>query len=196
MSFEEAAAVCDGAAQALASLRKADARPGRGSSSTARPARSGPRPSSSPSTSARTSPASAAPSTSSSSARWAPTRSSTTAPRTSRSAARPYDAIIDAVGKYSFRRGRRALKPGGIYVGDGRHRDALLVVVDPARRQQAGPDRGGRAEQGGRPVPEGAHRGRRVPRRDRSALPDGEVVEAHRYVETWHKAGNVVLTIP
>ena len=27
-----------------------------------------------------------------------------------------YDAIIDAVGKYSFRRGRRSLKPGGIYV--------------------------------------------------------------------------------
>jgi hypothetical protein len=23
-----------------------------------------------------------------------------------------------------------------------------------------------------------------------------EVVEAHRYVETWRKAGNVVLTIP
>src|SRR4029077_6289173 len=27
-----------------------------------------------------------------------------------------YDAIIDAVGKYSFRRGRHALRPGGIYV--------------------------------------------------------------------------------
>ena len=27
-----------------------------------------------------------------------------------------YDAIIDAVGKYSFRRGRRALKAGGTYV--------------------------------------------------------------------------------
>ena len=27
-----------------------------------------------------------------------------------------YDAIVDAVGKYSFRRGRAALAPGGIYV--------------------------------------------------------------------------------
>jgi NADPH:quinone reductase-like Zn-dependent oxidoreductase len=31
-------------------------------------------------------------------------------------AGQTYDAIIDAVGKYSFRRGRRALRPGGVYV--------------------------------------------------------------------------------
>src|SRR5258705_2845887 len=45
-----------------------------------------------------------------------------------------YDAIIDAVGKYSFRRGRRSLKPGGIYVATDGGRFlvetiALLVVT-------------------------------------------------------------------
>ena len=45
-----------------------------------------------------------------------------------------YDAIIDAVGKYSFRRGRRSLKPGGVYVATDGGRFlvetiALLVVT-------------------------------------------------------------------
>ena len=48
MTFEEAAAVCDGTIQGLACLRQADVGAGRGSSSTARRARAGPPPCSSP----------------------------------------------------------------------------------------------------------------------------------------------------
>ena len=43
-----------------------------------------------------------------------------------------YDAIIDAVGKYSFRRGRRALRAGGIYVATDGGRfllDTLAMYV-------------------------------------------------------------------
>ena len=40
-----------------------------------------------------------------------------------------YDAIIDAVGKYSFRRGRRSLKPGGIYVATDGGRFLLETVA-------------------------------------------------------------------
>ena len=54
-----------------------------------------------------------------------------------------YDAIIDAVGKYSFRRGRRSLRPGGIYVAtDGGRffdRDDRPARGDPVRRHQARP---------------------------------------------------------
>jgi threonine dehydrogenase-like Zn-dependent dehydrogenase len=42
-----------------------------------------------------------------------------------------FDVVIDAVGKYAYHWGRRALKPGGIYTraGDGRDRWAGLIEV-------------------------------------------------------------------
>jgi NADPH:quinone reductase-like Zn-dependent oxidoreductase len=109
-----------------------------------------------------------------------------------------YDVVFDAVGKHSFWRCRRALKPRGTYistdlgfmwhvpplafvsrfVGDKRVRlpipkyskeDVLLVK---------------------RLVEEGKYR----PVVDR-AYPLEEVVEATRYVETGQKTGNVVLTV-
>ena len=46
-------------------------------------------------------------------------------------------------------------------------------VATRVRRQQAGQDRDRASEPGGRPVPQGAHRGGRVPGGRRSALPDG-----------------------
>jgi NADPH:quinone reductase-like Zn-dependent oxidoreductase len=109
-----------------------------------------------------------------------------------------YDVVFDAVGKHSFRRCRRALKPGGTYistdlgfmwhvpplalasrfVGDKRVRlpipryskaDVLLVK---------------------RLVEEGRYR----PVVDRT-YPLEQVVEATRYVEAGQKTGNVVLTV-
>lgn len=109
-----------------------------------------------------------------------------------------YDIVFDAVGKHSFRRCRRSLKPGGTYVstdlgfmwhvpplalasrwiGDKRVRlpipkyskeDVLLVK---------------------QLVEEGKYR----PVIDRTYRLD-QVVEATRYVETGQKTGNVVLTV-
>jgi NADPH:quinone reductase-like Zn-dependent oxidoreductase len=106
-----------------------------------------------------------------------------------------YDAIIDAVGKDSFRRSRRALKPGGIYVAtDGlrnffwwfwtwRIGNKRLKFAAGRRTKQDVEFLKGLIEAGKfRAV---------IDRR----YPLEQVVEAHRYVETWHKAGNVVLTI-
>jgi NADPH:quinone reductase-like Zn-dependent oxidoreductase len=109
-----------------------------------------------------------------------------------------YDVTFDAVGKHSFRRCRRSLKPGGIYIetdlgflwhvpmlalvtrriGDKRVRlptptytkkDVLfLKELIEARRYRAVIDR---------------------------TYPLEQVVEATRYVETEQKTGNVVLTV-
>jgi NADPH:quinone reductase-like Zn-dependent oxidoreductase len=109
-----------------------------------------------------------------------------------------YDVIFDAVGKHSFRRCRRSLKPGGIYVetdlGFMWHVPALALVT-----KRLGDKRvilgitnykkddilflKGLIEAGGyRAVI------------DRTYTLE-QVVEATRYVETEQKTGNVVLTI-
>ncbi len=111
-----------------------------------------------------------------------------------------YDAIVDAVGKYSFRRGRRALGPGGIYVATDGGRFLLetfawLVVTRFAgsRRVRIAAARRNKADVVflKELIEAGAFRAvidRRYRMRD--------VADAHRYVESWRKAGNVVLTIP
>ena len=110
-----------------------------------------------------------------------------------------YDAIIDAVGKYSFRRGRRALRPGGIYVATDGGRFLLETLGFYVATRFVGSKRvttaiGRRIKQDvlffKELIEAGAFRSV-VDRR----YPMDQVVEAHRYVESWHKAGNVVLTI-
>ena len=110
-----------------------------------------------------------------------------------------YDAIIDAVGKYSFRRGRRALRPGGIYVATDGGRfllDTLAMYVATrfvgSKRVRTGIGR--RIKQDVLFFKELIEAGEFRAVVDRR-YPMDKVVEAHRYVETWHKAGNVVLTI-
>ncbi len=110
-----------------------------------------------------------------------------------------YDAIIDAVGKYSFRRGRRALRPGGTYVATDAGRFlletvALLVVTRWAGSKRVHGAIGRRSKEDVRLMKELIEAGEFRPVVDRT-YPLDQAAEAHRYVETWRKRGNVVLTI-
>ena len=107
-----------------------------------------------------------------------------------------YDVVFDAVGKHSFRRCRRSLRPGGIYIsldlGFMYHVPllALATRVVGSKRGTLGLGRYRKDDLAlvKRLVDEGKYR----PVIDRTyALED--VVEAVRYVETGQKTGNVVL---
>jgi NADPH:quinone reductase-like Zn-dependent oxidoreductase len=106
-----------------------------------------------------------------------------------------YDVIIDAVGKYSFTRGRRSLKAGGIYVATDGLRNLFWALwtwrIGDRRLKFAG---GRKIKQDVVFVKELIEAGKFRAVIDRR-YPMEQVVEAHRYVEGWHKAGNVVLTI-
>lgn len=113
-----------------------------------------------------------------------------------------YDIVFDAVGKSSFGRCRRLLKPGGIYVssdGGPWFQNAVLLLVTPLagrfldrkkvvfpfpKIDQAMVRRLAQlmASKGFRPV---------VDRR----YPLDDIVEAYRYVETGRKIGNVVIVV-
>ena len=106
-----------------------------------------------------------------------------------------YDVVVDAVGKHAFTKCRRSLRPGGIYVATDRMRNFFLRYWTrwfDSRKVVF------RVE---------------WPTRDdllfyKSLIEAGEyravvdrtyqlddVVEATRYVESWQKTGNVVLTV-
>ncbi|HXR26356.1 MAG TPA: NAD(P)-dependent alcohol dehydrogenase [Candidatus Baltobacteraceae bacterium] len=111
----------------------------------------------------------------------------------------PFDAIIDAVGKYSFRKGRIALKPRGIYVGTDLGQDGLATLVMAVTTKWIGDKRlkmaiGRRSRQDVEHMKALIEAGKFHPVVDRT-YPMEQAVEAHRYVEAWHKAGNVVLTM-
>ena len=106
-----------------------------------------------------------------------------------------YDVIFDAVGKHSFGRCRDSLNPGGIYLATDGLRNLLLAqwtrfgdkkVIFPIPPRYTKQDvlfLKGLLEAGQyRPV---------IDRR----YPLAEVVEASRYVDTEQKTGNVVLTV-
>lgn len=110
-----------------------------------------------------------------------------------------YDAIIDAVGKYSFRRGRRSLRPGGVYVATDGGRFfvetlGLLVATRWIGSKRVRGAIGRRIKADVLLLKELIEAGEFRAVVDRR-YPMDQVVEAHRYVETWRKAGNVVLTI-
>jgi NADPH:quinone reductase-like Zn-dependent oxidoreductase len=87
-----------------------------------------------------------------------------------------YDVIFDAVGKLLPVQGKRALKPGGIYLNvhvdsDGGDKLENLLVLK-----------------------ELVEAGKVKPAIDR-VYPLEQIVEAHRYIEQGHKKGNVVITV-
>jgi NADPH:quinone reductase-like Zn-dependent oxidoreductase len=107
-----------------------------------------------------------------------------------------YDVVFDAVGKHSFRRCRRALKPDGIYVsmdlGFGYHVPLLALATRSRRRKRARLGVGRYRKEDLQLVKELVEAGKYRPVIDRT-YPLDEVVEATRYVETGQKSGNVVL---
>jgi NADPH:quinone reductase-like Zn-dependent oxidoreductase len=109
-----------------------------------------------------------------------------------------YDVIFDAVGKTSFRRCRRALKPGGLFIetdaGFMLHAPFLALVTQwiGDKRVIMGITRYTKADL--LILKELIEAGKYRAVIDRT-YPLEQVVEATRYVETGQKAGNVVLTV-
>jgi NADPH:quinone reductase-like Zn-dependent oxidoreductase len=87
-----------------------------------------------------------------------------------------YDVIFDAVGKLSPKDGKKALKPGGVYINvhadsnGGEKVEYLLILKKLIEADVIKPviDR---------------------------VYPFNQIVEAHRYVEQGHKKGNVAITM-
>jgi NADPH:quinone reductase-like Zn-dependent oxidoreductase len=109
-----------------------------------------------------------------------------------------YDAVLDAVGKHSFRRCRTSLKPGGTYLtadlGYLYHAPLLALSTRFVGSKRAKLAIGTYRKSDlllVRALVEGGHY---RPVIDRT-YPLEDVVEATRYVETGQKTGNVVLTL-
>ena len=105
-----------------------------------------------------------------------------------------YDVVFDAAGKTSFRRCRRSIAAHGLYITTDPGflwLDAVISLFTKRARlgivRYTKPDILTLADL----LARGAYR----PVIDRT-LPLGDVVEAHRYVDTHEKTGNVVLTLP
>jgi len=87
-----------------------------------------------------------------------------------------YDVVFDAVGKTSSSRGKQALKPTGIYLnvhkdsGSGEKIEELRCIQELLEAGKI------------RPVIDRCY-------------PLEQIVEAHRYVDTGHKKGNVVIIV-
>jgi NADPH:quinone reductase-like Zn-dependent oxidoreductase len=110
-----------------------------------------------------------------------------------------YDAVLDAVGKSSFGRCQRLLKPRGVYLSSDLgplSQNPILALVTPLFRgrkvmfpipRMDNPDTLRSLQQ---MIASGEFR----PVIDRT-YPLDRIVEAYRYVETGQKVGNVVITV-
>ena len=106
-----------------------------------------------------------------------------------------YDVILDAVGKHSFFRSRRSLVPGGLFLAtDGLHNFPLALITSRIGDRKLTFTVARPTKQDALLLKELVEAGKYRPVIDRTQ-PFEEVVEAHRYVDTLQKTGNVVLTL-
>ena len=109
-----------------------------------------------------------------------------------------YDVIFDAVGKHSFRRCRGSVKPGGIYVsmdlGFLYHLPFLGLVTRFVGSKRATVGIGRYRKEDLALIKELVEAGKYRPVIDRT-YPLDEIAEATRYVESGQKTGNVVLRV-
>jgi NADPH:quinone reductase-like Zn-dependent oxidoreductase len=113
---------------------------------------------------------------------------------------RTYDVIFDAVGKSSFARCRAALNRGGVYLTVA---SSLRILLQMAWTSRFGDRRAMVAFSGLRPAREKLADLRYVTELVAAAklapvvdttYPLSRIAEAHRYVDTGHKRGNVIVT--
>jgi len=109
-----------------------------------------------------------------------------------------YELVLDAVGKSSFRRCRRLLKPRGIYisseVGLFWHGPMLALITPLFRGRKLVFVVPRRDPEGIRYLKGLIESGEFKPVIDRQ-YPLDQIVDAYRYVETGQKIGNVVITV-
>ena len=109
-----------------------------------------------------------------------------------------YDVVFDAVGKHSFRRSRRSLKPGGVFIetdlGFMWHVPPLALATRWLGDKRVTIPIPKYTKQNLLFLKELVETGRYRPVVDRTYRLE-DVVEATRYVETAQKTGNVVLTV-
>jgi NADPH:quinone reductase-like Zn-dependent oxidoreductase len=112
-----------------------------------------------------------------------------------------YDVIFDAIGKSGFKACLAALKPGGIYLTTVPTFAILATMLGPKRRDGK---RGKLATTGLRPATDKAKDMALLAQMVTDGVVDGVVdrrfplsgiAEAHRYVETGTKAGDVIIEI-
>jgi len=116
-----------------------------------------------------------------------------------------YDVVIDAVGKSSFFRCKKILKPGGVYFSTELgylSQNIFLALLTPIFSILPGRHPGKKVKL---PIPSDSkddivffkeliEAGKYKAVIDRS-YPLEEIVEATKYVETGQKAGNVIITV-
>ena len=106
-----------------------------------------------------------------------------------------YDVIIDAVGKHSYFRARRSLVPGGIFVATDRlFHFPLRYLTRFVGSTRVAFDVSGYEREDVLLLKELLEAGSYRPVIDR-VYPLEDVAEAARYVESWQKVGNVVLSL-